>query len=160
MEKPLGNGVPSTYAGYIASAWMIVFAAVSFYWAFGGTAGVDTVSLGQELAGEPWFITILWLTGILKLGGGVLALALVQSWGQLLPRRLVLVTAWGVSVLLVVHGSDFIIHGALTENGLIGLPAPAAWTTAHWQTFLWGPWWLLGGIAFCVATWNYQRRSR
>ncbi|WP_423747281.1 DUF3995 domain-containing protein (plasmid) [Haladaptatus sp. SPP-AMP-3] len=139
---------------------MVVFAAMSFYWALGGTAGINTVSLGQELAGKPWFITVLWLTGMLKLGGGVLALALVQSWGKLLPRRGVLIAAWGVSALLVFHGSDFIIQGALTENGLIDLPAPAVWTATHWQTFMWGPWWLLGGIAFCVATWNYQQRSR
>ncbi|WP_227357439.1 DUF3995 domain-containing protein [Haladaptatus salinisoli] len=160
MEKALDDVVPLAWAGYVASAWMIVFAVLSFYWALGGTAGINTVSLGQELTGELSFITILWLTGILKLGGGVLALALVQPWGQLLPRRLVLLSAWGVSVLLVLHGSDFMIQGALTEDRLIGLPAPATWTTAHWQTFVWGPWWLLGGIAFYVATWNYQRRSR
>lgn len=97
---------------------------------------------------------------MLKFGGGVLALALIQSWGQLLSRRLVIITAWRVSLLLVFHESNFIIQGSLTENGLIGLPTPAAWTTAHWQTFVWGPWWLLGGLAFCVATWTYQRRSR
>lgn len=160
MEKPLDDVLPPAWAGYITSAWMFLFAAMSIYWALGGTAGINTISLGQELAGEPWFITILWLTSILKICGGVLALALVQSWGQQLPRRLVLIVAWGVSVLLVLHGSDFMIQGALTEGGFIGLPAPAAWTTTHWQTFIWGPWWLLGGAAFCVATWNYQRRSR
>ncbi|MFH5802216.1 DUF3995 domain-containing protein [Haladaptatus sp. CMAA 1911] len=160
MEKPIDDVLPPVWAGYTASAWMVVFAAMSFYWALDGTAGINTVSLGQELAGDPWFITILWLTGISKIGGGVLALALVQSWGQQLPRRLVLMLAWGVSVLLVLHGGDFIIQGALTEDGFIGFPAPVAWTTAHWQTFMWGPWWLLGGIVFCVATWNYQRLSR
>jgi Protein of unknown function (DUF3995) len=160
MEKPIDDVLPPVWAGYMASAWMIVFAAMSFYWALGGTAGIDTVSLGQEVGGESWFITVLWLTGILKIGGGVLALALVQSWGQQLPRRLVLIVAWGVSGLLVFHGSDLIIQGALTENGFIELPAPVVWTAAHWQTFLWGPWWLVGGIVFCVATWNYQRRSR
>lgn len=70
----------AAWAGYAACVWMLVFAAMSFYWALGGTVGLTTVSLGQELAGEPWFIRLLWLTGILMVAGGLLALALVQSW--------------------------------------------------------------------------------
>ncbi|WP_423746692.1 DUF3995 domain-containing protein [Haladaptatus sp. SPP-AMP-3] len=139
---------------------MFVFAAMSFYWALGGTTGLNTVSLGQEVAGESWFITALWLTGILKVGGGLLALALVQTWGQQIPRWLLLIAAWGVGAVLVIHGGDFVIQGALTETGLINLSSPTAWTSDHWQTFVWGPWWLLGGFLFCTAAWNCQPRSR
>lgn len=148
------------WAGYAACAWMLVFAAMSFYWALGGTVGLGTVSLGQELAGEPWFITVLWLTGILKIVCGLLALALVQPWGRRIPRRLLLIVAWGASALLILHGVDFVMQGAFTKTGVISLSAPAVWTTAHWQTFVWGPWFVLGGIVFCVASWDYQRRSR
>lgn len=150
----------STWAGYTACAWMVVFALISFYWAVGGTAGLATTAVGQELAGNSWFIIALWLTGILKLGGALFALALVQSWGQRIPRLLLLVPAWGTGALLVFHGGDFVVQGALTETGLISLSSPDGWTQAHWQTFVWGPWWLLGGFLFCVAAWNYQRRSR
>ncbi|WP_408960677.1 DUF3995 domain-containing protein [Natrinema sp. 74] len=139
---------------------MFVFAAMSFYWALGGTIGLNTVSLGQDVADESWFITALWLTGILKVGSGLLALALVQTWGQQIPRWLLLIAAWGVGAVLVIHGGDFVIQGALTETGLISFSSPAAWTSNHWQTFVWGPWWLLGGILFCTAAWNYQLRSR
>jgi hypothetical protein len=138
---------------------MVVFAAMSFYWATGGTVGLSTVSLGQELAGEPWFITVLWLTGILKIVGGLLALALVHSWGQRIPRWLLLIAAWGTGALLIFHGGDFVIQGALTENGIISVSEPAAWTATHWQTFVWGPWFLLGGILFCMTAWGYQHRS-
>ncbi|WP_231189616.1 DUF3995 domain-containing protein [Haladaptatus sp. DYF46] len=145
---------------YTASVWMFVFAAMSFYWALGGTTGLNTVSLGQEVTGESWFIAALWLTGILKVGGGLLALALVQTWGQQIPRRLLLIAAWGVGAVLVIHGGDFVIQGALTEAGLISLSSPTAWTPDHWQTFVWGPWWLLGGLFFCLSAWNYQLKSR
>ena len=32
-------------------------------------------------------------------------------------------------------------------------------TVLHWYTFLWGPWWLMGGILFLIAAWIYVRRS-
>ncbi len=153
------SGTVSKWAGYAASLWMFVFAAMSFYWGLGGTAGLETVAIGQEFAGNSWFIAVLWLTGGLKLIGGVLALALVQSWGQLLSRRLVLVFAWAVSCLLVVHGVDFVVQGALTDDGFITSTTTGTWTATHWQTFVWGPWWLLGGLCFSLATWSYQRRT-
>lgn len=33
----------ATWAGYAASVWAFVFAAISFYWAVGGTAGGSTI---------------------------------------------------------------------------------------------------------------------
>lgn len=111
---------------------MLVFAAMSFYWATGGTAGFNTVSSGlQQLAREPWFVTVLWFTGILKVIGGLFALALVRPWGRRIPRRLLLIAAWGAGALLVFHGGDFVIQGALTESGIISISGPAAWTAAH-----------------------------
>jgi hypothetical protein len=32
-------------------------------------------------------------------------------------------------------------------------------TVLHWYTFLWGPWWLMGGILFLIAALIYARRS-
>lgn len=155
-----GRAWSPAWAGYMACAWMFVFAAMSFYWALGGTTGLNTVSLGQELAGKSWFIMVLWLTGFLKVIGGLLALALVRSWERWIPRWLLLIAAWGVGAVLLLHGGDFIVQGALTETGIISFSGPATWTSAHWQTFVWGPWWLLGGLVFCLAAWNYQLRSR
>lgn len=101
----------------------------------------------------------LWVTGVLKALGGVLALALVQSWGRRLPRRPLLIVAWGIGAVLVLHGGDFVIQGAITENGIVDVTGPGAWTAAHWQTFVWGPWWLLGGLCVCLAARTYQRRT-
>ncbi len=154
-----GRAWSPAWAGYMGCAWMFVFAAMSFYWALGGTTGLNTVSLGQELAGESWFIMVLWFTGFLKVIGGLLALALVRAWDRWIPRWLLLIAAWGVGVVLLLHGGDFMVQGALTETGIISFSGPATWTSAHWQTFVWGPWWLLGGLIFCLAAWNYQSIS-
>lgn len=124
------------WAGYAAAAWMLVFATLSFYWALGGTAGLNTVSPAlQEITRQPWFVTVLWLTGILKIGVGLLAL--VRPWGRRIPRWLLLIAAWGTGALLLVHGGDFVIQSALTKTGLISFSDLAAWTAAHWQTFVW-----------------------
>jgi hypothetical protein len=86
------------YAGYVACAWALAFAAVSFYWAAGGTSGADTIGpalTSLALARDPEFIAILWATGVLKVVAALLALALVRPWGRLLPRWLPLLGGWG-----------------------------------------------------------------
>ncbi|WP_306060204.1 hypothetical protein [Natronococcus wangiae] len=60
--------------------------------------GLDTLSPTiQALARErdPEFVASMWITGVLKIGGGMLALLLVRPLGEWVPRRLVLVMAWG-----------------------------------------------------------------
>jgi hypothetical protein len=58
-----------------------VFAVPSFYWAAGGTGGLqstvspDLVRLAQDRVS--WFITLLWITGSMKVFAGLVALALV-----------------------------------------------------------------------------------
>ncbi len=47
---------------YMAAAWAFVFAAMSFYWAAGGTAGASTLGETITRAGrerEPLFVAIL-----------------------------------------------------------------------------------------------------
>ena len=87
----------STWAGYAACAWAMVFAAMSFYWAAGGTTGIGTQANSiQEVARDPdaRFTAVLWATGVLKVVGAVLALALVQRWGRMIPRRMLLAAGW------------------------------------------------------------------
>jgi len=73
---------------YAAAAWVLVFAAMSFYWAAGGSLGSSTMSdtiLEPARAREPQFVALLWITGALKAIAGLLALALVRPWGRVLP---------------------------------------------------------------------------
>ncbi len=148
------------WIAYGACVWSFLFAALSFYWALGGTAGADTVS--PEIAqlartGVAWIFAVLWITAIVKVLSGFVALALVQAWGKKIPRWLLLILAWGAGTLLFVHGGLFFIVGVLALSGAISVSTPIM--VLHWYTFLWGPWWLLGGILFLVPTWSYFRRS-
>ena len=151
----------AAWAAYAACGWAFLFAAPSFYWAAGGTAGMGALGPGiAAMARDPWFVALVWSTGGAKVLAGLLALALVRPWGRRVPRRVLLAGAWGGGGLLVFHGGDFVVQGALALGGIVDVPEPAPWATIRWYTFLWGPWFLVGGILFCAAAWHYQRTSR
>ena len=83
-----GRSRAGAWAAYAACALALPYAAVSSYWATGGTAGLD--SLGGELEAlgrerDPALIALVWVTGVLKVVAGLLALALVRPWGRALP---------------------------------------------------------------------------
>lgn len=149
-------------AGYAACAWALAFAAVSFYWAAGGSAGADTIGpalTSLALARDPEFVAILWITGVLKAFAGLLALALVRPWGRLIPRWLLLLAGWGTGVALILYGGASFVQHALMVTGVIGIPAGLGVTAARWHLLLWDPWWLLGGILFAVTAWRFGRET-
>ena len=154
----------TAWAAYAATAWAAVFAALSFYWAAGGTAGAVTIGpaiAAPVLARDPTWVAILWGTGALKLLGGLLALALVRPWGRLIPRRLLLVVGWGASALMGLYeGAASLVQHGLMAAGVLSIPDGLGATALRWHLLLWDPWWLVGGILFGLATWSYSRRSR
>ncbi|GGU71977.1 hypothetical protein GCM10010211_42260 [Streptomyces albospinus] len=157
------NAAESHYSvawpGYAAAVWGFVFAIPSFYWALGGLLGAESmvspslVHLAEER--DPDFLVVLWLTGILKVVGGLVGLALVRrrAWGRGMSRLLQLL-AWGAGVLLVWHGALFVGQGLLVEAHAIEL-APELRGMSRWYTYLWGPWFVAGGIAFLLAAWTH-----
>ena len=147
------------WAAYAAGGWAFLFAAPSFYWAAGGTAGTGTLGPGiAAMASDPWFVAVVWATGVAKVLGGFLALALVRPWGRRIPRWALLAGAWVWGALLVLHGADFVAQGALALGGFVDVPASVPPAAIRWSTFLWGPWFLLGGLLFCVAAWRAPKR--
>lgn len=158
---------PTTWAAYAACAWAFVFAAMSFYWAAGGTAGLGTLSAGireQSAARDPGFVALVWITGILKAVAGLIALALARTWGRFVPRWLLLVGAWGAGAVLTAYGAiQLVVTGVaatLMAAGVIGTPADMDWAALRWHLLLWDPWWLAGGLLFIKAARDYGRRSR
>src|ERR1700743_1686026 len=90
---------------YAACGWSFLFALLSFYWALGGMAGVETISpqiIQLALAHDPLIIAALWATAIVKVISGIVVLALVQPWGRKVPRWLLLLLAWGAGTLLFI----------------------------------------------------------
>jgi hypothetical protein len=151
----------TSWAGYAACAWAIAFALLSFYWAAGGTTGLDT--LGGEIeertrARDIWFIVIGgWAVGVVKVIGGLLALAQARSWGRGLSRRLVLLLAWLGGVGMMLYGGLGIMLDGLRVAGVLGMSDGADPSDARWHLVLWDPWWLLGGVLFAIAAWHTQR---
>ncbi|WP_019545470.1 DUF3995 domain-containing protein [Streptomyces sulphureus] len=144
---------PSAWPGYAAFALGLLYAAVSAYWAAGGTAGLDTV--GGELARsararDPGMVAVLWLTVGLKLLAALLGLALVRpSWRM--PRRLLLPLSWVAAVVLTAYGGLLVGGQALVKAGAVEASSDMDWTAFDWHLFLWDPWFLIWGLLLCLA---------
>jgi Protein of unknown function (DUF3995) len=153
---------PGAWAAYAASALAFGHAAVSFYWAAGGTAGLSTI--GGELqelgrAREPALISLVWVAGSLKVLAGLLALALVRPWGLALGRRVLLAAAWGGAALLALYGGLFTLGGMLVVAGAIPASETADWTALRWHAFFWDPLFFLWGVLLAMAASRYGRVS-
>ncbi len=151
------------WSAYAAAATAFVFAAVSFYWGAGGTALVSTLGGRIEelaLARDPAIIAVVWLTGVAKLVGAVLALALVQPWGRRLPRRWLRATAWVGAGLLTAYGLVQVTAVALVAAGVIVPDAPVETNVLRWRLLVWEPWFLVWGLLLALATWSTRRGDR
>ncbi|MFE9659150.1 DUF3995 domain-containing protein [Streptomyces sp. NPDC005955] len=158
MSLRLGDAAsrPGRWPGHAAVVWGLAFAVPSFAWAWG--IGLTTASTALapplvELARErdPGFIALLWATGVLKAVGGLLGVALVcrRAWGRG-TNRLLQLAGWGATVLLVWHGAEFVVHGLLVEAHVIDID-PDLSSVTRWYTYLWGPWFVAGGVLFGLA---------
>lgn len=140
---------------YAAAGWAFLFAAMSFYWAAGGMLGANTLGEGIEalaLARDPEIIAITWVTGILKFILGLLGLALVANWGRRLPRKPLLIAAWGAGALLTLYGIALLVEHGLILAGNRAIPGLlGSMEAVRWHLFFWDPFWLAGGILFLLA---------
>lgn len=156
------NAVPlARGAAYGAAAAAFGYAAVSLYWAAGGTAGLSTVGgTAQTMArsGGAAAGAVITVTVLLKTAGGLLALAMVMPWGRRLPRRALSMAGLG-SALLILYGAVEVAGEALAETGAIRPSAPD-WTALRWHLALWDPWFLVWGLLLAAATWGYRRSAR
>jgi hypothetical protein len=152
---------PGMWAAYAACVLAFLYAAVSFYWAGGGTAGLSTIGGTLEQLGrarEPALIAVVWGAGVLKALVGLLALALVRPWRRAFPRRVLLAAAWGGAVLLIAYGGLFTLGGMLVVTGVIPASGTADWTALRWHAFFWDPWFLVWGLLLGTAAW-YRTRT-
>ena len=150
-----------TWAAYAACAWALLFALMSFYWALGGEFGVNTLGSGiQALSHDPGFVAVVWLTGVAKVVGGLFALTLVRPWARWLPPIWKLVLAWAGGIGLALYGGVQLIIEGLVLGGAIRVSGAVDWEGLRWHVWLWDPLWLLGGVLFLLAAWQYQRARR
>jgi len=156
VSGPEQKRFPPEGSAYAACAWSFVFAAASFYWALGGTFLSRTQSPQiLELSAEPWFVAFVWFTGLLKVLAGLLALSLVQRWGDVFPRWLRRTGVWSVGLVLTLYGGANLAVRALMALGVLETPPSMRSAAATWHLILWDPWFLLGGVLFLAAAWSY-----
>jgi hypothetical protein len=149
------------------TAWAVfavgfAYAAVSAYWAMGGTAGLDT--LGGTLAElarsrDSQLIAIVWVTVVLKLVGALLGPALVEPWGRRLPRWMLLTASWTAAVILVLYGSVLTVAQALIALGVLPRAENFDALAFYWHLLVWDPWFLLWGVLLVVVILRSTRRG-
>ena len=158
----MGSGWRFVWAGYAAFAWGLIFGAISFYWGAGGTLGVDTVlgSLRMSSVQESLLIVAVWVAGLLKVLGALLALALVTSWGTRLPARPLAVVGWAAAGLLTLYGGVNVFAEALTASDIVKPTQPVDWKPLLWHLYVWDMSFLIWGILFGLAAWHFTRTNR
>jgi hypothetical protein len=129
MATAVPNRLPRWARGvaYAACGWAFAFAALSCYWALGGTAGAQTISpaiVALARAHDPLVYAALWLGALVKVISGVVVLALIQPWGERVPRPALLTLTWGAGTLLFVHGGLYFVVGVLALSGTIRVGTP------------------------------------
>jgi hypothetical protein len=153
------EGTPRNWAAWVAVAWGVLFAVPSFAWASGHTFGATSTvspSLVQKAHDRvAWFLVVLWLSGFLKLFASGVGAALSRPRG-VRTGRFAAFCGGGAATLLAGHGLLFVIGGVLLEAGVVPLHSNSI-ELVRWYLFLWGPYFVLGGAAFGLATLWYLR---
>lgn len=135
----------------------LAYAAISLYWALGGTWLLDTVGatlVQQGRAGNPGVILAVWAAVVLKIIGAILPLAAAGAApGHAAParRRKVRVLAWLEAAILTIYGVVLTGPELLLQSGAIAPPAGADHRTLAWHAYLWDPWFLLWGVLVTAA---------
>ncbi len=153
---------PSQVPAWSAFWWSLAFGAISLYWAAGGTIALSTLAKTIQDRAEEQDAALLMLTavtGVLKIGAGLVALATIQRWGSQLPRRLLLPTVWGVGVLYTLYGVANFIDKVLMATGLRSIPDAMGDDAVIWYLVVWEPFWILGGVLFLLTAWGFQRST-
>jgi hypothetical protein len=153
-------------AAAIATSLGLASAAVSAYWALGGTALLDTVGGPIERWGRehsPGVIVTLWVIVGLRVVGAVAPLVFVGVGAGQLPAwtrgRRTRLFGWIAAVGLTVYGGVLTVVGLLVETGVIEAADDADTRALAWHAFLWDPWFALWGVAFIVALWGSRPKA-
>lgn len=126
-------------AGYTAFAWVVVFLAWHVLWYVTGL-NFPTSSHFHGTALEVYWV-VDGITDVMFVAGCVLPLALVQRWGNYLPRWLLLAAAWIATGVLTLRGVsgilDDLLRAAGFSRGLTGLAMAQTADTTHVTIWVW-----------------------
>jgi hypothetical protein len=135
----------------------LAYAAISVYWAVGGTWLLNTVggTLGQQgRAGNLGIILAVWAAAVLKIIGAIVPLAaagVTPRQATTGRRRQMRVLAWLEAAILTIYGLVLTGAGLLVQSGVITPAASADRRALAWHAYLWDPWFLLWGVLVTAA---------
>jgi hypothetical protein len=141
-------------------------AAITAYWASGGTWLLDTV--GGEI--ESWgrqrgaaVLLSLWLIVLLKCGIAVAAPTIVRRPGWLaspIADRMSRMLSWTAATMLTGYGAVLTGAGILVQSGLVPAGPDSDGRALAWHAYLWDPWFLAWGLTFLACLWLSRADGR
>jgi hypothetical protein len=154
-------------AAVVACALGLGQAAVSAYWALGGTALLDTIGGSLERWGqerEPALVAGLWLIVVVKVIVALAAPVLAGVGARRLPSwtrgRVSRILGWIAATILILYGGMLTLAGLFVEAGILEVAPGADRRALAWHTYVWDPWFLLWGVAFSASLWAGRNRRR
>jgi len=127
----------------------VLFAAVSAYWAVGGTWLLDTVGGSlerQARAGHASAVLVPAGAAAAKLVAALLPLFALGRLSRPPWRSRTRALAWVEAAVLTFYGLVYTSVGLLLQVGVVRAPAGSDLRALAWHTYLWDPWFLVWGL--------------
>jgi hypothetical protein len=147
-------------AALIAAGLGLASAAVTAYWAIGGTGLLDTVGGEIERWGQEHSLGVVVTLGLivaLKLVGAAAPLVFAGAGLDQPPSctrsRHTRLLAWVAAIGLMLYGTVLTVAGLLVEVGVLEASEDADERALAWHAYFWDPWFALWGAAFTVVMW-------
>ncbi|CAI7980172.1 conserved membrane hypothetical protein [Frankia sp. Hr75.2] len=150
-------------AAVVAVVLGLSSAAVSAYWAVGGTGLLETVGGEIERQGRRHGTGItlaLWVIVGVKLAVALAAPVLTAGPGRFPPwtaGRVPRLLSWIAATVLAIYGGLLTAVGCLVLSGLIPAGEQADRRALTWHAFLWDPWFFYWGLALMSTLWLTRR---
>ncbi len=152
-------------AAAIATSLGLASAAVSAYWALGGTALLDTVGGALERLGRerpPGVVVALWVIVVLKVLGAVAPLVFVGVGAGQLPAwatgRQMRLLGWLAAIGLTLYGGVLTVVGLLVQAGVIEAADDADEYALAWHAFVWRS--VVRAVGRCIHRGQWRSRPK
>ena len=142
-------GLPAAAAALVVG---LAYAAISAYWALGGTWLLATVSSSLVTAHRSaTAVMAVWAAVVLKAVAALLPLHVCLPAPPSKRHGRLRLLAWAEAAVLTLYGFAFTLAGLLVQVGFIHQSRTADRRALVWHAYLWDPWFLVWGILVIIA---------
>jgi len=151
---------------WIAAALGLSSAAVSAYWALGGTGLLETFGGQIERLGRQGGASVAAGLAVIVLVKAVVALAapvfagsgknFLPGWANGQATRML---GWVAAATLTLYGGYLTVGGLLVKAGVIDIAGGGRSKPFTWHVYFWDPWFLVWGLSLgtCMLLTRAQR---